>query len=132
LTNFSPWKHWRAATPDQRTRFVEAFYRVLLKQYAARVLDFERDQLRILPSRAPAKGSIAKVQTEVTLEDGTPTRVDYVMRRSGEDWKVFDVYVEGVSYVVSYREEFNTEITNTSLEATIERLERDAAGDKKD
>ena len=120
-------KHWRNATPEQRERFIEAFYRVLMKNYAARVVDFQKDQLHILPTRAEASGPIEKVQTEVTLDDGTTARVDYVLREKDGVWRVFDVYVEGVSYVVSYREEFNTEISQKGLEATIERLEADAA-----
>ncbi len=120
-------KHWRTATPEQRERFIEAFYRLLMKSYAARVVDFQKDQLRILPARAEATGPIEKVQTEVTLDDGTTARVDYVLRQKDGEWRVFDVYVEGVSYVVSYREEFNTEIGQKGLEATIERLEADAA-----
>jgi len=120
-------KHWRTATPEQRERFIEAFYRLLMKNYAARVVDFQKDQLRILPARAEATGPIDKVQTEVVLDDGTTARVDYVLRQKDGAWRVFDVYVEGVSYVVSYREEFNTEISQKGLEATIERLEADAA-----
>jgi phospholipid transport system substrate-binding protein len=120
-------KHWRTATPEQRERFIEAFYRLLMKNYAARVVDFQKDQLRILPARAEATGPIDKVQTEVVPDDGTTARVDYVLRQKDGAWRVFDVYVEGVSYVVSYREEFNTEISQKGLEATIERLEADAA-----
>lgn len=120
-------KHWRAATPEQRERFIEAFYRLLMKNYANRVVDFREDQLRVLPSRGEPTGPIAKVATEVTLDDGTSARVDYVLRLKDDVWRVFDVYVEGVSYVVSYREEFNTEIGEKGLEATLERLEADAA-----
>jgi phospholipid transport system substrate-binding protein len=119
-------KHWRTATPEQRERFIDAFYRLLMKNYAGRAVDFRGEQLRILPSRGEPSGPIEKVATEVTLDDGTSARVDYVLRQKDGVWRVFDVSVEGVSYVVSYREEFNAEIAEKGLEATIERLEADA------
>jgi len=120
-------KHWRTATPEQRERFIDAFYQLLMKNYAGRVVDFREDQLRILPSRGEPSGPIEKVATEVKLDDGTSARVDYVLRQKDGVWRVFDVSVEGVSYVVSYREEFNAEIAEKGLEATLKRLEADAA-----
>lgn len=121
-------KHWRKATPEQKDRFVDAFYTTLLQRYADGILEFENDRVEILPFRGDASKKIATVKTTVRLEDGTKVPVNYALISRGDGWRMFDVTIEGVSYVRNFRVEFDTEIRNTSLEQVIVRLENEAAG----
>lgn len=121
-------RHWRTASAEQRDRFVEAFYTTLLHRYADGVLEFELDRVQILPFRGDASKKITSVKTIVQLDDGTKVPVNYTLVNRGEDWQMFDVTIEGVSYVRNFRAEFDAEIKATSLEAVIERLENEAAG----
>ena len=50
---------------------------------------------------------------------GEPVQVDYMFRRKGEDWLVFDVIVEGISYVQTYRNQFDELLRTRSLDAVI-------------
>lgn len=119
--------HWRSATEEQRNRFIEAFYRAMLRQYADGVLDFDLNQLQVLPYRGDESGTRTMVRTTVKLDDGTTVPVDYALVRRGDSqWKLFDVRIEGISYVRRFRTEFNSEIQATSMDAVIERLEREA------
>lgn len=120
-------RHWRSADEEQRNRFIEAFYRAMLRQYADGVLEFELDQLSVLPYRGDESEQRTMVRTTVKLDDGTVVPVDYALvRRDGSQWKVFDVRIEGISYVRRFRSEFSSEIQATSLDAVIERLEGEA------
>ena len=121
-------RHWRKATPEQKDRFVEAFYTTLLHRYADGILEFENDSVEILPFRGDASKKITTVKTHVRLDDGTRVPVNYTLINRGEGWRMFDVTIEGVSYVRNFRVEFDTEIRNSSLEAVIVRLENEAAG----
>ena len=121
-------RHWRKATPEQKDRFVDAFYTTLLHRYADGILEFENDRVQILPFRGDATKKIATVKTTVRLEDGTKVPVNYTLISRAGGWQMFDVTIEGVSYVRNYRVEFDTEIRNTSLEQLIVRLENEAAG----
>lgn len=121
-------RHWRDASDEQRERFIEAFYGSLLRRYADGVLEFDQERVEILPFRGDLTKPRTTVKTEVTLEDGTSVPVDYGMVKRESGWLMFDVTIEGISYVRNFRMELNSEIQATSLDAVIERLESDNAG----
>lgn len=119
-------RHWRTATDEQRGRFIKAFYQALLRRYADGVLEFDQDKVKVLPYRGDATKSRTKVRSTVKLDSGSKISVDYdlVKRKSG--WLLFNVVIEGVSYVRNFRAEMDSEIRRTSLDAVIERLEGEA------
>jgi phospholipid transport system substrate-binding protein len=116
-------KHWRDATPEQRQRFVDAFYQSLLASYGDAILEFTEDRLTILPFRGDPGATSATVRTEVKRSDGTPVPVNYSMRATPGGWKAWDVTIEGISYVRNFRTDFGAEIDQKGLDAVIERLE---------
>jgi phospholipid transport system substrate-binding protein len=120
-------RNWRAASEAQRSRFVDAFYSVLLQRYADGVLDFEPDRIKVLPFRGDAEKRTVAVKTTVDLEDGTNVSVNYTLINKKPGWMMFDVTIEGVSYIRNFRTEFEAEIKSTSLEAVIVRLEEEVA-----
>ena len=115
-------RHWRSASEEQRQDFIDAFYDSMLQQYAEAVLDFNMEQIEILPYRGDASDERTTVRTTVRLEDGTRVPVDYVMVRRSDGWKIFDVRIEGISYVRRYRADMNSEIQASGLDAVIRRL----------
>lgn len=119
-------KHWRGASTEQRDRFVSAFYATLLKRYADGILEFDMERVEILPYKGDASKRTTVVKTNVRLDDGTKIPVHYTLVNRDDQWRMFDVKIEGVSYVVNYRKELESEIRSTSLEAVIKRLEREA------
>ena len=119
-------KHWRSASAEQQQRFIIAFYTTLLKRYADGILEFELDRVEILPYKGDASKRTTVVKTNVRLDDGTKVPVHYTLVNRQDQWRMFDVKIEGVSYVVNFRKELDTEIKSTSLEAVIQRLEREA------
>jgi len=120
-------KHWRTATPEQRKRFVEAFYQSLLQNYGEALLEFTPDRLRILPFQGKPEDSVVTVRSEVRRDNGTRVPVNYSLRKTPEGWKAYDVTIEGVSYVKSFRTDFAAEIQQKGLDAVIERLEAQVA-----
>jgi phospholipid transport system substrate-binding protein len=120
--------HYRSATPEQRSRFVKGLYRSLLKTYGAAVLDFTPDRMKFLPFRPDASPDSATVRSEIRRDDGTRVPVNYIMRRTANGWKVWDVVIEGISYVRNFRKDIGLEIQQRGLDAVIARLETEAAG----
>ena len=121
-------RNWRSANEEQRSRFIDAFYSVLVQRYADGVLDFEPDRIKVLPFRGDATKRIVTVKTTVDLEDGTNVSVNYTLMNHDTGWMMFDVTIEGVSYIRNFRTEFAAEIESTSLEQVIVRLEKEVAG----
>jgi len=119
-------RYWRSASEEQQQRFIKAFYQALLERYADGVLEFDQDRVMVLPFRGDPEERRTTVRTEVKLDDGTEVPVNYGLVRREEGWKVYDVTVEGISYVRNFRTELNAEIADKGLEAVIRRLEREA------
>jgi phospholipid transport system substrate-binding protein len=120
-------KAWRNATPAQRERFVDVFYNFLLRSYSTAILKFRQDDVRILPARAEPKGGKTTVQAEFRMADGSVVPVAYAMRSTPTGWKAYDVRIEGISYVQTYRNQFNAEVAANGLDALITRLEKETA-----
>jgi phospholipid transport system substrate-binding protein len=119
-------KHWRTASEDQQGRFIEAFYQALVRKYADSIIEFEPDMITVLPYRGDPTKKRTRVRSTVDLDDGTKVSVDYELVKREAGWLVFNVVIEGVSYVRNFRAELDSEIRGSSLDAVIERLEREA------
>ncbi len=122
-------KHWRTASDEERERFINAFYNSLLRKYADGLLEFDEDRIEVIEFRGDTTAKRSLVKTNVTLDDGTNIPVHYDLVNRGDHWLIFNVKVEGVSYVSNYRTELDSEIGATSLSAVIERLESEASSD---
>jgi len=116
---------WRTATPEQRKRFVDAFYHSLLRNYGAALVDFTADRFIILPYRGDPIDTQATVRTEVKRESGDKVPVNFSLRKVDGVWKAWDVVIEGISYVKSFKTDFGSEIQQKGLDEVINRLETD-------
>jgi phospholipid transport system substrate-binding protein len=115
--------HWNAATPEQRRKFVDAFYHSMLNNYGDALLEFTANKLKVLPWNGDAKAQYATVRTLVRKNDGSEIAVNYSLHSTPEGWKVWDVVIEGISYVKSFRDDFSTAIDQHGIDAVIARLE---------
>jgi phospholipid transport system substrate-binding protein len=116
---------WRTATPDQRKRFVDAFYHSLLRNYGAALIDFTADRFVVLPYKGDPGDTTATVRTEVKKGTGDKVPVNFSLRKTPEGWKAWDVVIEGISYVKSFRTDFASEIQQKGLDDVITRLEKE-------
>ena len=114
---------WRTATPEQRQRFVSAFYHSLLRNYGAALVDFTGDRFTVLPYKGDPNDTTATVRTEVKRSNGERVPVNFSLRKTPDGWKAWDVVIEGISYVKSFRTDFSTEIQQKGLDEVITRLE---------
>jgi phospholipid transport system substrate-binding protein len=115
--------HWGAASEDQRSRFVKAFYKSLLNNYGDALADFTSDKLKVFPYTGDPNAQNATVRTTVRKSDGTQVAVNYSLHRTADGWKAWDVVIEGISYVKSFRDDFDSEIDQKGLDEVIKRLE---------
>lgn len=123
-------QHWRNASPEQRKRFVEAFYKSLLYTYGDAMIDFTADRLKVFPTKIAPEDTKATVRTEIKRSNGTKVAVNYSMRKVNGAWKAWDVVIDGISYVKSYREDYGTQVQQQGLDTVIKQLEARAANAK--
>jgi len=94
----------RGASPEQISAFSEAMSSVLINRYSDGLLAFRSsEQLEIMPLKGNNTDKVTRVRTRVKLENGGHAPVDYAFRKTDHGWKAFDVTVEGISYVITFR-----------------------------
>jgi phospholipid transport system substrate-binding protein len=116
--------HWRDATPEQRKRFITAFYHSMITNYGKSLVDFTGDRLKVFPTKMGADADRTTVRTEVKRDNGSTVPVNYSMHRGPDGWKAWDVVIDGISYVKSFREDFGAEIDQKGLDEVITRMQQ--------
>ncbi len=87
------------------------------------MLEFDEESVQLLPFRGDLSKKRTIVKTNVFLDDGIKLAVNYGFADRGDGWQMFDVTIDGISFIRNYRVEVDSEIRQTSLDAVIERLE---------
>jgi len=109
-------RHGRGASDADVKLFADALSDSLMRRYGSALLDFNtRLKVRIKSETTLPRGLGVKVSSELLRQGGEPIPVDYLLRRSGSGWKVFDVMVEGVSFVQTFRQQFDAELARKSI-----------------
>lgn len=116
-------RHVRAASAEQRSRFTTALYDYILNRYAQGLLSFTSDRLQILPYRDAPGEDRATVRTFVILDNGRRIPVNYDLRLSDVGWRLYDIAIDGISYVRNLRSQLGAEIEKNGLDSVIVRLE---------
>jgi phospholipid transport system substrate-binding protein len=97
-------KSGRGITPEQLTAFSEAMSNVLINRYSDGLLEFRSDeQLEVMNMKGKNTEKLSRVRTRIKLQNGGYAPVDYAFHMTDDGWKAFDVTVEGISYVITFR-----------------------------
>jgi phospholipid transport system substrate-binding protein len=116
-------RHGRDADPAEISAFAEALTNNLLNRYGSALLDIDTGvNVRIRAETPLQGGRIIRVATEIERRGGAPVPVDYLFRETAQGWRAFDVIVEGVSYVQTYRNQFDQLLRRDSLATLTDRL----------
>lgn len=117
-------RHGRAASQQQIDAFADALMENLLRRYGDALLDFDPDvDVRVKSETPLQNGKLMRVSSEILRKGGATVPVDYMFRPDAAgDWKVFDVIVEGVSYVQTYRSQFDEQLRGSTLDEVIAKL----------
>lgn len=103
--------------------FATCMSNLLINRYAKGLLNFSsKIKLMVLPQRGELDEKLTKVRTRVTLPEGGEAPVDYAFHKTADGWKAFDVIVEGISYVTTYRNQIMPEVQANGIDSVIERL----------
>jgi phospholipid transport system substrate-binding protein len=112
--------HWSERTPAEREEFVGLFVDFIERTYVGKLDRYSGEQVLYLGE--VTEGDRATVRTKLRTRSSTEVPVDYRMLRDGERWRVYDVLIEGVSLVSSYRTQFSRIIRQSGYPELIRRL----------
>jgi phospholipid transport system substrate-binding protein len=117
-------QYWRTATPEQRQKFIDAFYHSLLNNYGTALVEFTSERMKVFPSNVDPSADHATVRSEIKRDNGDRIAVNYTLHKTPDGWKAYDVNIDGISYVKSYRDDFGAQIQQQGIDSVIARLQK--------
>lgn len=114
--------HWKDADKALRDEFVDQFRKLLVRTYATALLEFSDQEINYPEDNAAVKGRTVEVRQEIDQSGSEPILLGYRLHNTGGEWKVFDVAVDGVSLVKTYRASFSSLIKDEGLPGLIDSL----------
>jgi len=121
-TRLAVGRSWTKATPEQKKQLVTEFRNMLVRTYSNALGEYEGQTLKILPSRKSDAPDEATVRTQYLRQGAPPLPIDFQMLKTDGGWKVYDIAVEGVSLVLTYRSEFDQVVKQGGIDGLIKRL----------
>ncbi len=116
-------KNWRSANADQRERFVEEFRLLLIRTYSTAMLEYTDEEIKMLPFRDDLSRKRVTVPMEVVQKGGPSIGMSLSLyQNKQDDWKVYDVKIDGISLVTNYRSSFANEIRSGGMDQLIKDL----------
>lgn len=114
-------KYWRQASPEQRTAFTLAFQQLLMRSYATSLNAYNGESIEHLGEREEGENRLL-IQTQMLRVQGAPVRIDYRLQLRDDVWRIYDVVIEGISLIMTYRTSFSEEISRIGLDGLIAKL----------
>ena len=122
MTQLAVGKNWRTATPEQKQVLVTEFRNLLVRTYTKAFTVYKDQTIDVKPFKMPAGATDVTVKTVIVKPGAQPIPVDYDMTKTPTDWKVYDLSIEGVSLVTSYRGTFSEQVQQGGIDGLIKTL----------
>jgi len=113
---------WNTATPEQQERITSEFRTLLVRIYSNAIGVYRGQTMRVQPVKAAPDATQVTVRNQYVSPGRPPTSVEYAMHKTPTGWKIYDITVEGVSLVLTYRGEFEQIVRESGIEGLIQRL----------
>lgn len=114
--------HWKSANPDQRSQFTEQLKQLVTRSYSAALPRLVGAEVTYQEPRLSKNGKRVVVRTKVSTTEGGRLAVSYHMYRSETTWRLYDLSVEGVSMMTTYRRSFAQQLKTGTFDALIEHM----------
>jgi len=121
-TRLAVGRGWAQATPEQKKKLVAEFRNMLVRTYSNAISAYEGQTMKVQPVRMKPGDTDATVHNQFIRPGARPVLVDYSMRKTDKGWKIYDIVIEGVSLVLTYRSEFDAVVKQDGIDGLIKRL----------
>ena len=122
MTRLAVGKDWKQASADQKAQLTQEFKTLLVRTYSNALTQYRNQQIDFKPLKAKPEDTDVVVRTEVRQAGAKPVQIDYSLDKQGDNWKVYDVMVAGVSLVTNYSDSFCQEVRAGGIDGLIKSL----------
>jgi phospholipid transport system substrate-binding protein len=121
-TRLAVGRAWSQASPEQRKQLVSEFRRMLVRIYSNAIEPYQGQTIKVAPVRMKPGDTEVTVHNTFVRSGGKAIPFDYSMRKTEQGWKIYDIVVEGVSLVLTYRSEFDAVVRQNGIDGLIKAL----------
>jgi phospholipid transport system substrate-binding protein len=122
MTRLAVGRSWAQANDAQKAALTREFQTLLVRTYSTSLSQYRDQTIDVRPAKVAAGDKDAFVKTVVKQPGGPSIPIDYSMERTDKGWKVYDVVVDGVSLVTTYRGSFNEQIQKSGIDGLVKTL----------
>jgi phospholipid transport system substrate-binding protein len=122
MTQIAVARNWRLATPAQQTALTAEFRTLLVHTYSSALASYRDQVIEFRGLRSTPADTEVTVKSLVKQSGAAPVAMDYDMEKTPAGWKVYDIKIEGVSLVTTYRDTFAASIRDDGVDGLIKAL----------
>ena len=122
-TRLAVGRSWNTATPAQQEGLTKQFRTLLVRIYSNAIGVYRGQTMRVQPVKMAPDATQVSVRNQYLSPGRPPTSVEYAMHKTPTGWKIYDITVEGVSLVLTYRGEFDQVVRESGIDGLIRRLD---------
>lgn len=122
MTALATGQYWKSATPAQQDALTTEFRTMMVRTYLGALTLYKNAQINIKGTRAGNDADEQNVRTEVSLPGQKPIPLDFSFEKQGSDWKVYDISVDGISFINNHRNQFGSVIRKDGIDGLIKLL----------
>jgi len=112
---------WNNATEAQKSEFIKEFTRTLIRTYASALAAYRDQKVHVYPMRGDPRKTV-EINSEITSGNHDPIHVSYRLVHVGTAWELFDLSVEGVSMLESFRSQFSDILSRGDIDVLLKRM----------
>jgi phospholipid transport system substrate-binding protein len=127
MARISVGPQWASLSPEDQARIIEAFKKLSVGTYASRFDGYGGEEFQIT-GESPLSAGDEKVDTKLTRPHDDPVELDYRLRKTGDDWKIIDVFLSGtISQLANYRSEFSGTLRDKGADGLVQLIDAKVA-----
>ncbi len=115
---------WMKATPSERARFSKEFTRLVIRTYATPLAQYSDEVVQFLPVRGSGSNKFIRVNSVIVRSQGQNIPLSYSLVSKNGQWKIYDISVEGVSLLQSFRSQFAQALQNSTISDVIDQMKQ--------
>lgn len=117
---------WNKASAAERQEFTKAFTQLVIRTYANPLADYTDETVKFLPSRGAQDGHFTRINSVIVRSSGQNIPLSYSLVSKNNNWKIYDLSVEGVSLLQSFRSQFGQILQNSNMRDLIAQMRKNS------
>ncbi|KTD39260.1 toluene tolerance protein Ttg2D [Legionella nautarum] len=117
-------KAWGEASSAEKQQFSRAFTQLVIRTYSTPLAEYTDETVKFLPIRGSLESRFIRVNSIIVRSKGKNIPLSYSLISKNGQWKIYDLSVEGVSLLQSFRSQFAEALQNSSMQDLIKQMQQ--------